>query len=739
MIYLFDDKYRRQADYGWSAKRIEEFSNYITPIYLLSEIDDKKRLEIFSSDNIILFHESFFDNQSNKIIDKNALEIRNKLIEYSKANDKFIVLFFSGSKATRVMNQNIGHLPVSILYQNLSVFLEKIKGGNLDLRFIIFGKNPNIEEDLINKLKNANNKIEDSITNENPPNKNFIARTKNEYIERVFNNAKYETFTLDEKSNFEITDEYLHLKINEWFLDYEYDNIFIPLCFGPTLSDFNGLRLATHIRCTVSPNRLKNIYIYSFVDYSYLINNEYFDILKTKNIQLIDYRKEAFQLALETYKVTLTVEELSIEISKIKMSPPENYEDNHSIANEWAIYQWASVIKTNNYDIDQVIKNVKHQLYFKYLSTIYQSSVVKLIPLEKLKIKCSCNPKILYIDDEAEKGWHQIFNRILFEINGLEFEYLDKEFNKKNQNEIIEISLDKVKNYNFDIVILDFRLHPNDFGSANNKEVTGLRLLNKIKEFNPGIQVIIFSATNKIWNLQELQFEGADDFIVKESPENSVDSAFTYDSIEKFINAIQKCMQKLFLKEFYIKLNLLKESLLPRKNFKTSPIPLPKEFVDEVIKWQELSCNLLSKGISNTSLTASFLFLFSVLENLSNRIIDVENPIIIDNKPGKFKFEFRINKNRLRRFIEDESNPGYYRRTKTILESNRNLPWIYKILNTLDFITNEKLSEKELNLLIIKRNDIIHANSTIGNKIQIDQEMIVFLHNIIFTGLINII
>lgn len=48
-----------------------------------------------------------------------------------------------------------------------------------------------------------------------------------------------------------------------------------------------------------------------------------------------------------------------------------------------------------------------------------------------------------------------------------------------------------------------------------------------IKKINPGIQVIIFSATNKVWNLQALQEAGADGFIIKESPENSIDPNFT--------------------------------------------------------------------------------------------------------------------------------------------------------------------------------------------------------------------
>ncbi len=54
------------------------------------------------------------------------------------------------------------------------------------------------------------------------------------------------------ESDSELTEIVLNL-----LKENEYDNIFLPLCFGQTLSDFNGLRLATHIRCTPTKNQLK--------------------------------------------------------------------------------------------------------------------------------------------------------------------------------------------------------------------------------------------------------------------------------------------------------------------------------------------------------------------------------------------------------------------------------------------------------------------------------------------------
>jgi hypothetical protein len=76
-------------------------------------------------------------------------------------------------------------------------------------------------------------------------------------------------------------------------------------------------------------------------------------------------------------------------------------------------------------------------------------------------------------------------------------------------------------------------------------------LLSEIKKTNPGVRVIIFSATNKIWNLIELQNAGADAFIIKESPDTSVSSSFTKDTIERFSQVLQEQLKYQFQKELF--------------------------------------------------------------------------------------------------------------------------------------------------------------------------------------------
>jgi CheY-like chemotaxis protein len=739
MIYLFDDKKNRQEDYRWTNEKFILYVDSIKPIYHYNEVKEEVvRSKIFSEGNIILFHESFFDTDFNRH-HKEAIEIRRKLEEFAQATPNFSLAFFSGSKSIRMLNQNVAYLPVSILYQNLEEFIQQAKKGVVDLKYLLYGKKPNIEQDLVEKLRdvNANLLKHDKPFIKPEGTKILIATTiTSDRLPQIVSGAKY-NMNLSGDSDLDI-----HKLIITNLQNEQYDKIFIPLCFGESLSDFNGLRLAAHIRCTDTINQNTAIFIYSFVKIDELINHEYFNILKTKNLQLVDYTVKAFEDVINLNPEIFELNELSYEIAKLKLEVPKNYEDSHSFANEWAIYRWAKAIDADDNAIESIIEKVNTQLYFKYLRTIYPISEIPQISQNELKIKNPGQPKILFVDDDAEKGWYEILCKILSDINSIgQVYYLGDDLKKVSQEKIIDKTLYKVLEDDIDIVILDFRLHPDDFVTTNINDITGFKLLQSIKKINPGIQVIIFSATTKISNLQVLQEAGADGFIVKESPEKTSGMSTTY-SIKDFIKTFESCNNLNFLKEFYKCDFEVEKELTPRRKI-TNEKPLPKQFVDETLKWLRLSNNILSKGnLNETKMISSFLFKFSVLENLANRIIDVDNPILIGkNEKGinKYKFRFRISDKRLRNYIEDENNVGYYRKTNKVYESSRNLPWIIKILNAIDFITEEKLSEEELTMTVKKRNDFIHVNSTTGSKIEITIDDLIFLNKIIIAGLKHIV
>ena len=508
--------------------------------------------------------------------------------------------------------------------------------------------------------------------------------------------------------------------------------------------DMEIFEFATYIR--LMKNNIWDVPIYIYCNFGYkaiieFLKSDKTNISKTNRFEIINnslFEKDALEIG--KIKFFQNLEQKKQEslnwndfIKTINVEKPET--SNHTISNEWAIYRWAHAIGANDSDIEKIENKVENNIYFKYLQAIYPITEIQEIREEQLKVENLQDSKILYIDDEADKGWYEVMCTIIADINKVkDFDYLGNELKNKTQNEIIDLSIKKIKEYEAEILILDFRLHKNDF-DCSIKEVTGYKLLQAIKEINPGIQVIIFSATNKVWNLQALQNAGADGFIIKESPENSVDSNFTQEVIISFIQELDKANKRIFLIKFYENYEPLKKEMILRKNYKKHLHPLPKEFVDESLKWLLTSYNLLNKETSETNFTATYLFLFSILENLATRIIDIENPLKHDSM---YLFEFRKDHNKLKLFNQEKS--GFYVKSDLNLElSSMRIPWSQKIFNTVDYL-NSKLDESvDINVLVKKRNDIIHANTTTGEKINISIEDIKNLNDIIINGLSNVV
>ncbi len=74
MIYIFDDKRYRQVGYNWTGEKFDKYEDFILNIYQYSQVqDDVERKKIFSEGNVVLFHESFFDADSDSVAGCNVL------------------------------------------------------------------------------------------------------------------------------------------------------------------------------------------------------------------------------------------------------------------------------------------------------------------------------------------------------------------------------------------------------------------------------------------------------------------------------------------------------------------------------------------------------------------------------------------------------------------------------------------------------------------------------------------
>jgi hypothetical protein len=186
----------------------------------------------------------------------------------------------------------------------------------------------------------------------------------------------FNVFTLERKGNVDL-DDLLESYVVENLNLEEYKHIFIPLTFGQANIDFLGLRLATHIRCTLGKNQGSSIYLYGVESVESLLDQELFHILSTRNIGLIDYSLKALLKSNSADSIKLSKRAIREELGKLKLNPPMSLYDNHSVANIWGMYRLLSLQGIQPADIkslnSQIVK--LSNIYFKWL-------VAKSIPDE---------------------------------------------------------------------------------------------------------------------------------------------------------------------------------------------------------------------------------------------------------------------------------------------------------------------------------------------------------------------
>lgn len=337
----------------------------------------------------------------------------------------------------------------------------------------------------------------------------------------------------------------------------EYDCIFIPYSLSEeNYLEFTGLRFACHIRLTTEFNNLQTPIIFFGYETESEINklSEIGKILfsrgiyTTQKVSVHDFEKQMQYVVNNHHNID---EEIFLKqfTKSVVIKPTGNYATHHSITNEWSIYRWANALKVQDEQIKAIEKKIGSNLYFKFLKAQFPVNEVS----NATKVLMKETGRILYIDDEIDKGWDNIFRTICI---GKTFDSIGSNFKNVDIEEIISTSLEKVKTFNPDVVVLDFRLHDDDFENTAPENVTGYKILKGIKEINKGIQVVILSATNKIWNLLELQVAGADGFILKESPDLSIDENYSKNAIGKIYETINEGLKRAkFLKKAIERLN----------------------------------------------------------------------------------------------------------------------------------------------------------------------------------------
>ena len=276
-------------------------------------------------------------------------------------------------------------------------------------------------------------------------------------------------------------------------------------------------------------------------------NSPYSTLLQTKGIS---FETPLYTpTAVELMKPLMAKEYRPYFLDLIKVKP-NSTEGRHSIANQWGADVLSRIVLGAETD-NLLIKQARQSLYFKYVLalTLSEDAILSLSIGEstseetgRLTTINAAGKKILLIDDEADKGWSDVLKQML---NGSTFKTIKEEaadfssLSEESQNEIIS--------GNYDLIFLDLRMNGvKEEDTLLPNEFSGMKILKAIKEQNKGNQVIMFTASNKAWNMKALLDAGADGYYIKESPEFVFPPSYSLSNAENLCNDIKYCLSVSF-------------------------------------------------------------------------------------------------------------------------------------------------------------------------------------------------
>ena len=229
----------------------------------------------------------------------------------------------------------------------------------------------------------------------------------------------------------------------------------------------------------------------------------------------------------------------------IKISPNAT-EGRHSLANQWGADVLSRIVignETNN----ELIKKARLSLYFRYvrvlsLATNEIESIIHNIekpsaPANIKKIDAT-GKKILLIDDEADKGWDDVLRKML---PNAEFKTIQEQV--PDYESLSDDAKKTIESGKYDLIFLDLRMNGvAEEGTLDPNEFSGMKILKAIKSQNRGNQVIMFTASNKAWNMKALLDAEADGYYIKESPEYAFPHSYSLSNAQTLCDDIKYCL-----------------------------------------------------------------------------------------------------------------------------------------------------------------------------------------------------
>jgi CheY-like chemotaxis protein len=153
---------------------------------------------------------------------------------------------------------------------------------------------------------------------------------------------------------------------------------------------------------------------------------------------------------------------------------------------------------------------------------------------EKLK---NGNPRIVFVDDQAEEGWSSVFQRIIYGTENENFVTIVPGDIETNEKIAIRIQ-ETIKKHRADLLILDLRLKGETGNITDPEQISGVQVLQKLNESKIKCPVLVTTASNKMRFYKKTINTGAIAFWVKEGLDESYKTENTIENYLRFVDLV---------------------------------------------------------------------------------------------------------------------------------------------------------------------------------------------------------
>ena len=428
------------------------------------------------------------------------------------------------------------------------------------------------------------------------------------------------------------TESEYHNWVTDLFNQTDIQKLIIPTSIPlETSNNLSGLKIALHIRLnhelTLAQRLIPIVFLSDFC-LEVILKNQDFDpdsqpqnLLLTKGSYLAGYDAEKIKSALENTAIPTDEDYQSNILNRLQIRPKATT-GKHSIANAWGCLKLAQVTSQSHIIWqDTRLGNLLKTLYAQYLICSLETfNPNNLIDINQL----SCvGKRILFVDDQADEGWANLM-RYIFRSAGTGFVSIDSGKYKNSETRLFtdfDGFYNECKSHigtDWDLIIIDLRLNPEeedlDHTLVAPTELSGYRLIEAFLNENKGYQIIVSTASNKVWNIQAALNKGAAAYYIKESPEFNYALSDTKQHYDKFKAGVLACFERSYLRDIYKDKEQLKKYLDDWEYDN-------RNFVEEIKKQLDIAYALLYDAQTDEQYAFAYVALYLVIEIINKEFV----------------------------------------------------------------------------------------------------------------------